>query len=121
MGAVNIMLMENTLQIQNLSQLKCTYDLKGSTAGRKTTGLIKPTTVQKDLNFLEQRKIKINENGLVLRRIISRDSIFLREMGLLDYSLLLAVEKLPNAKRQFGSEKEKLRAPYQIMKVQGVS
>ena len=121
MGAVNIMLMENTLQIQNLSQLKFTYDLKGSTAGRRTTGLIKPTTVQKDLNFLEQRKIKINENGLVLRRIISRDSIFLREMGLLDYSLLLAVEKLPNAKRQFGSEKEKLRAPYQFMKVQGVS
>lgn len=90
--------MENTLQIKDPKKLKYTFDLKGSTAGRITTGLIKPSTVQKDLNFLQKSQSipKIRTNELMLRRVISRDAAFLMEMGLIDYSLLLAVESKKN-------------------------
>ena len=48
--------MENTLQIIHRSKLVATFDLKGSTHGRKSKGEVKPSTIQKDLDLLEMRK-----------------------------------------------------------------
>ena len=53
MKPIKVMLMENTIQAQNPERLMAIYDLKGSSHGRKTKGIIKPSsTVQKDLDFL---------------------------------------------------------------------
>ena len=45
MRSVSVMLMENTLQIIEPKNLLSTYDLKGSTFGRKTKGFVTPNTV----------------------------------------------------------------------------
>jgi 1-phosphatidylinositol-4-phosphate 5-kinase len=51
MGTVHIMLMENTLHYENSLQVKYVFDLKGSTIGRKVNGVVKRTSVLKDINF----------------------------------------------------------------------
>lgn len=51
MASVTVMLMENTLQIGNPDELLATFDLKGSTHGRKSKGEVTPKTIQKDLDF----------------------------------------------------------------------
>jgi len=45
MGEVHTIVMENTLQIQELDRLKFVYDLKGSKIGRRTKGKIYPGSV----------------------------------------------------------------------------
>ena len=45
MHPVTVMLMENTLQIVNPSKLFATFDIKGSTHGRKSKGDITPNTI----------------------------------------------------------------------------
>ena len=55
MKSVSVMLMENTLQIADPKKLIATYDLKGSTFGRKTKGRVTPKTVQKDIDFINQK------------------------------------------------------------------
>ncbi len=57
MKKVTVMLMENTIQTKNPKNLLSTYDLKGSTHGRltKNKSKVKPTTVQKDLDFLDAK------------------------------------------------------------------
>lgn len=62
-----------------------------------------PTTVQKDLNLLRQKSlIKFRANNLAFKRQIKKDVSFLKKMGLIDYSLLIAGEKLSeNASLRF--------------------
>ena len=57
MKPVNVMLMENTIQMQAPERLIAIYDLKGSSHGRKTSKetRIKPSTVQKDLDFVQTK------------------------------------------------------------------
>ena len=45
MNPVTVMLMENTLQIVNPSNLFATFDLKGSTYGRKSKGKVTPQKI----------------------------------------------------------------------------
>ena len=52
MTPVIVMLMENTIRCDYPENLFATFDLKGSTHGRRVKGKIKPNTVQKDLDFL---------------------------------------------------------------------
>ena len=72
--AVHIMLMENTLQLKNSSQLKYIFDLKGSLVDRKVKGKTKATTTLKDINFLMAAAKNKNltkqtrENKTLLRR-----------------------------------------------------
>jgi hypothetical protein len=40
--------MENTVQLKNPKMLRYKFDLKGSTHGRKTTGLVTSKTDRKD-------------------------------------------------------------------------
>ena len=108
MAPVVVMLMENTIQTKSgdWSKMFATFDLKGSTHGRQVgkrdkNGVkkrIQPSTVQKDLDFLEakERNHKLfimDELNRKLQNVLLQDTSFLIRHGFLDYSLLLAVEK----------------------------
>eukprot|EP00753_Platysulcus_tardus_P017975 PLAT6657.1.p1 GENE.PLAT6657.1~~PLAT6657.1.p1 ORF type:complete len:517 (-),score=208.91 PLAT6657.1:852-2402(-) len=71
------------------------YDLKGSTVGRKASekDRAKADCVYKDLDLLE-KKLKIHlgaERRDMLLDILQADASFLREMKIMDYSLLLGI------------------------------
>ena len=46
------MLMENTMQLENVKNLRYIFDLKGSTEDRKVKGKTKPSTTLKDQNYI---------------------------------------------------------------------
>jgi hypothetical protein len=52
MGAVHIVLMENTLRFEDETQLRYVFDLKGSRVDREVKGYTKPSTTLKDINFM---------------------------------------------------------------------
>lgn len=101
------MLMENTCQLKDPDNLSHIFDLKGSSVDRKTKGLTKPSTTLKDENFLlcceyankHNRKFVQFERyeSRNLTRAIRKDVEFLRNQGLMDYSLLLCIEKVSNS------------------------
>ena len=45
MSPITFMLMENTIQLMERPNLLATFDLKGSTHGRRSKGTVKPSTV----------------------------------------------------------------------------
>ena len=102
---VHVVLMENTMQLRNPEQLKLVFDLKGSTHGRRTKKVEKPSTTLKDVNFEQMKAANTNEFLLISRKqdrsalfdAIRADAMFLRSQGLIDYSLLLAVEADPGS------------------------
>ena len=51
-GKTHFMLMQNTLQIRDQSELQFIFDMKGSAVDRRVSGEIKPSTTLKDENFL---------------------------------------------------------------------
>ena len=53
---VYVLLMENTLQVHQVDQLRNIFDLKGSTIDRLVTGKTKSTDTLKDINFLKIKK-----------------------------------------------------------------
>ena len=77
--------------------LRYKFDLKGSTFERKAKGVVTSKTDRKDLDFIELKKkegSKLNfaEINKHLAMILKRDVFYLKSRGLIDYSLLLAVE-----------------------------
>ena len=94
----HVMLMENTLQLKDSAMQKCVYDLKGSTAGRYTKGKMTRKTIRKDLDWVKDKKRNANLLSLSpvncsIIKVLRRDVAYLKLKGLLDYSLLLAVEE----------------------------
>lgn len=94
--------MENTMQLNDPKQLQYVFDLKGSTVDRKTGGHIKPSTTLKDNNFMlckdqsaksGKEFISLEGSARGLKAALRKDVKFLQTIGLMDYSLLLAVEK----------------------------
>ena len=74
------------------------FDLKGSTFKRNTKGKITKSTILKDLDFVQAKKqspqhLNLDKINQVLVKTLRRDVHFLKLHGLLDYSLLLAIEK----------------------------
>ena len=74
------------------------FDLKGSTYGRVTKGVMNNMTVRKDLDFIAAKKrfpsyLSLAKINKVLIKQMRSDIAFLKEKNLIDYSLLLAVEK----------------------------
>lgn len=70
-----------------------TYDLKGSTLGRKT---LDPDSCGKDLNFLENRE-SINISAAKLKEFeaqLKKDINLLKVLNIMDYSLLLGIHEL---------------------------
>ena len=57
MNDVHIMLMENTMQLQEPDDLRYIFDLKGSRVDRYVSGATKTTTTLKDNNFTQVVKI----------------------------------------------------------------
>ena len=79
--------------------LRYKFDLKGSTHGRRTKPdvVVTSKTDRKDLDFLdlkkkEKDKLSFAEINKHLIIILKRDVFYLKQRGLLDYSLLMAVE-----------------------------
>ena len=93
------MLMENTLQLKDSKRQKFVYDLKGSTYNRITKGRLTNKTIRKDLDWVRDKKLNTrmlslsNVNNQILLKVLRRDVAYLKQKGLLDYSLLLAVEE----------------------------
>ena len=114
---VHLILMDNTIRLSGEGEkLKYIFDLKGSLVSRETKMKKRhnPTSVLKDVNLLE---IKRRENILKFfpedrKTIISnikKDVIMLRNSGIMDYSLLLAIEENPHYKRDRESTKRYTR------------
>lgn len=77
--------------------LRYKFDLKGSTFDRKTKGVMTSKTDRKDLDWLNLKKKKIPQLQISainkhIEKILRRDVRFLQTHGLIDYSLLLAIE-----------------------------
>ena len=98
------MLMENTIQVKDQSRLKYIFDLKGSKVDRKVKGKTTSKTTLKDINFLMASRenqgftLTTVEDKIQFHATLQRDVDFLRKHGLMDYSLLLGIEKVKNAK-----------------------
>ena len=97
------MLIENTLQLKDPDNLRYIFDLKGSLVDRKVKGEIKPSTTLKDMNFLQASEGNPGfvNLGCYLRKhllsVVKKDVDFLSRHGIMDYSLLLAIEKFKNS------------------------
>jgi hypothetical protein len=110
-SSVHIMLMENTVRLKDPKRLKFKFDLKGSTVDRLVTGRTYKSTILKDVNFLlvkqtfkELTKLD-NATRKRLLKVLNCDIEFLQGLNLMDYSLLVAIEKCPNSKRELHIEK----------------
>jgi len=105
---VDLIIMRNTAYVENQNE-KMVFDIKGSTKGRLTKLPDKrfskvnfnQNSVLKDLNFLKINKdwdntllqLSRDDRDKLLSNI-KKDSEFLRQKGLMDYSLLVVIEKL---------------------------
>ena len=104
---VHLVLMENTLQLKNKEGLKYIFDLKGSLVDRKTKGKTTSSTTLKDQNFILAAQaapdfIYLEESTKErLLKIVKKDVDFLAGLGLMDYSLLLGIERLKEDHHQY--------------------
>ena len=101
---VNLLLMANTIQIfDKTSTIPHIYDLKGSWTNRIVARGENQT--KKDRNFLNcvSSRAQKQKPGIMqfyandiqqINETVEKDVEFLKRLGLLDYSLLLAVEKI---------------------------
>jgi 1-phosphatidylinositol-4-phosphate 5-kinase len=81
-----------------------TYDLKGSTVGRaypEDKAALNPRAVLKDLNWIRRGKsLELGpEKRALLTEQLRRDADFLRELGVMDYSLLIGIHNLARGNR----------------------
>ncbi|KAI0320937.1 hypothetical protein OF83DRAFT_1052107 [Amylostereum chailletii] len=81
-----------------------TYDLKGSTVGRlypEEKAKQNPRAVLKDLNWIERQKsLELGpEKRALLTEQLRRDSDFLKELGVMDYSLLIGIHNMRRGNR----------------------
>lgn len=80
------------------------YDLKGSTVGREypeEKAAQNPRAVLKDLNWINRRKtLELGpEKRALLTEQLRRDSDLLKELGVMDYSLLVGIHSMRRGNR----------------------
>lgn len=98
---VILLLMGNTLRFRKSENIFKIYDLKGSRVARKVdTTDAKPTTTLKDVNFFfnsnwEQEVRLSKEVQAAINWQLQLDSKMMSELNIMDYSLLLGIEKRP--------------------------
>jgi hypothetical protein len=105
------MLMENTVRLKAPKKLKFKFDLKGSTVERVVTGHTYKSTILKDINFLlaKQTFKELTKLDTATRKrlleVLTSDVEFLQGLDLMDYSLLIAIEKCNKSKRELHMDK----------------
>jgi 1-phosphatidylinositol-4-phosphate 5-kinase len=102
MDGVTVLLMENTLQVKDSSCIERVFDLKGSTVARNvkiSRDQVTGTKTLKDVNFTTLKAglpLTANHMTAVHKKLINTvraDVDFLRKSKLMDYSMLIGVEK----------------------------
>ena len=83
MAPVILCLMENTVMLKSPQMLRYKFDLKGSTLGRRTKGVVTSKTDRKDLDFLDLKKkdqesLQFAEINKHLIMILKRDVFYLK-------------------------------------------
>ena len=106
---VDVVIMQNTAHLYDESFKKFSFDLKGSTVGRRVAFNPKLShrraPLLKDINFQEIENLRSkcssrylvnisSENHSKILSIIKQDSDFLSSQGIMDYSLLLVQESI---------------------------
>ena len=81
-----------------------TYDLKGSTVGREypeEKAAKNPRAVLKDLNWIKRgKRLELGpEKRALLTEQLRRDSELLKELGVMDYSLLVGIHNMQRGNR----------------------
>jgi len=111
---VDLMVMANTLRWDNPNKVLRCYDLKGSTENRhvrmdehyhamktlKDTNLVINKRAKQEVNVTREQRHKILEQ-------LFKDTLFFREKGIMDYSLLLGIEERGNGKNTSFAFKKK--------------
>ena len=97
--------MENTIKYQNYKSIINIFDLKGSKVNREVphSKSLKKTSTLKDLNFLRKKKEAYQKKNIInfdkkdiklINEQIKKDIQLFEKFNLMDYSLLLAIEKV---------------------------
>jgi hypothetical protein len=98
---IHLMMLAHTLRIPSMDRVLRIYDIKGSTVNRevKIKKHTSRTKTLKDVNFMKLKKtepLNLAEIDLLfVTKQLAKDTEFLKSQGIMDYSLLLAVEKAP--------------------------
>ena len=107
---VHLILMGNTKK-SNDKNIVHVFDLKGSMINREVFGEnLKNTATLKDINLLNLKNKNLlqfrEEDQVQLMKNLKKDAKMLRDMKIMDYSLLLAIEKNPDFKDVNGTMKK---------------
>ena len=124
-GRLEVMVMQNTIHLNNKNSEKITFDLKGSLRGRKTKLPMDQDYFWRTSNncnsCLKDVNLKLIQNDIgdfslfqfsediatSLKLTIKADSQFLQRHNLMDYSLLATIEHVPfKVRRESGASSE---------------
>jgi len=90
---VRLVVMANIFHTKHVIHKR--FDLKGSILGRYTKkGTSKPTTVYKDLDLASKFRVEDDKREKLLKQL-EIDCAFLKDLKIMDYSLLVGVHVLP--------------------------
>merc|ERR1719320_1332769 len=113
---ISFLVMGDVFYSRQMVEIHEQYDLKGSTKGRKAQ---KGESQLKDNDFVEKKRdIKVGkEKAKLFKAQLRQDTEFLRNLGIMDYSLLVGVhfrDKKPQVGPVHARGKKKLLLPAQV-------
>lgn len=109
---VNLLLMANTIKHNSIDWIQNVFDLKGSIINRQVriTPLIKKTSTLKDVNLQKiKQEMQVDRIDFLkfckedidrLNKVIELDTQLLCDFNIMDYSLLMAIERVPRNLRK---------------------
>lgn len=120
---VSVMIMQNSVLLQDPKNHKLTFDLKGSSLNRYVRLPIEDSSfwrrvqnhswVLKDNNFMEickdldQKLVKLDQDtNEEIFALLRKDVEFLSKYNIMDYSLLLVIEKVPETETTIPQERD---------------
>ena len=101
---VRFVVMENLFHTKHVIHKR--FDLKGSMLGRYTkVGMSKPTTVFKDLDLSHKWRVEEDKREKLIKQL-EIDCAFLKQLNIMDYSLLVGVHVLPTHDEHTSTKEE---------------